>query len=85
MLFLFNKYIFERGVPTVANQDVRFKARAAGVAIWRIADYLGVSEMTVNRRLRKELNPEQKKVFLDAIQAIAAERAKQALDSAEGE
>ena len=67
----------------MANQDIRFKARACGVAIWRIADYLGVSEMTVNRRLRKELSPEQKKVFLDAIQAIAAERAKTAFEGEE--
>ena len=65
----------------MANQDIRFKARALGVAIWRIADYLGVSEMTVNRRLRKEMSPEQKKVFLDAIQAIAAERAKTTLEN----
>jgi len=69
----------------MANQDIRFKARAAGVALWRLADYFGCSEMTINRKLRKEMSPEDKKKFLDAIQAIAAERAKQAFDSTEGE
>ena len=61
------------------NIDVKFKARAAGVALWRIAKELGVSEMTINRRLRKEMTVEQKEVFMNAIKKIAAEMAREGM------
>ena len=68
----------------MANMDIRFKAKAAGVPFWRIGAKLGVSEVTIIRRLRKELTPEQKKLYLDVIQQIVSERAKADLESVEG-
>lgn len=59
----------------MANLDVRFKAKAAGVPLWKIAERLGVTEVTISRRLRKELSPEQKQQYFDAIQQIVSERA----------
>ncbi len=40
----------------IANAFVRRQAKAAGVALWQIARYLGVSEPTMTRRLRVELD-----------------------------
>lgn len=67
----------------MANLDLRFKAKAAGVPFWKIAEKLGVTEVTITRRLRKELSPEQKQLYLDVIQQIVAERAKADLEQVE--
>lgn len=69
----------------MANMDIRFKAKAAGVPFWKIGEKMGVSEVTIIRRLRKELSPEEKQRYLAVIQQIVSERAKEALDSTEGE
>ena len=66
--------------------DIRFRAKAAGVPFWKIGEKLGVTEVTIVRRLRKELSPEQKKIYLDVIQQIVSERAQADLEMAgEGE
>lgn len=69
----------------MANMDLRFKAKAAGVPFWKIAEKLGVTEVTITRRFRKELSPEQKQMYLDIIQQIVSERAKADLEKVEGE
>lgn len=68
----------------MANLDLRFKAKAAGVPFWKIAEKLGVTEVTITRRFRKELSPEQKQMYLDIIQQIVSERAKADLEKVEG-
>lgn len=55
----------------IANAFVRRKAKAAGVALWQIARYLGVSEPTMTRRLRVELDDADRQVVLDAINALS--------------
>lgn len=67
------------------NLDIRFKAKAAGVPLWRIAKEMKISDMTLFRRLRKELSAQEKQKFLDVIMKIAAEQATQALNSEKGE
>ena len=69
----------------MANMDIRFKAKAAGVPFWKIGEKMGVSEVTIIRRLRKELSPEQKKQYFDIIQLIVSERARTDLEKVEGE
>lgn len=44
----------------MANMDIRLAARGSGVALWKVAERLGISEPTLTRRLRKELNDEDK-------------------------
>ncbi len=53
----------------MANEDVKLEARGNGVPLWQIAEKLGISEPTITRRLRKELNAEEKA----KIRAIIAE------------
>lgn len=64
----------------MTNMDIRFRARVAGVPLWKIAEKMGISEPTIMRRLRKELSPEEKQKYFDAIQTILVEIAKQTPD-----
>lgn len=43
-----------------ANNDIRLKASGSGVALWRIADKLGIADATFSRKLRHELPEEIK-------------------------
>ena len=67
----------------MANMDIRFAAKAAGVPFWKLGEKLGVSEVTIVRRLRKELSADQKKIYFDAIQAVITERARADLEQTE--
>lgn len=52
------------------NQDIRLKAKGAGIALWQIADHLGISEPTMTRLLRRKVDKETKARFLNAIREI---------------
>lgn len=52
-----------------ANQDIRIAANAAGVKLWQIAEYLGLNDGNLSRRLRRELPDDEK----DRIRSIIAE------------
>lgn len=42
------------------NLDIRTEAKNAGVKLWQIADELGMTDGSFSRKLRKELNLEEK-------------------------
>ena len=50
----------------LANEELRNRARAKRVPLWKIAKELGVCEMTVSRMLREEL-PDDIKARIFAI------------------
>lgn len=54
-----------------ANADIRAKAKESKVLLWQIADKLGVTEWTMVRKLRKELDAEQKAQIFKVIEDIA--------------
>lgn len=58
----------------MANMDLRQKMRSEGVTFWQLADVLGVCEMTVSRRFRKELSETEKNKISVIIDRLAAER-----------
>ena len=58
------------------NETVRKTAKNAGVYLWEIGDYLGVSENTVIRWLRKPLDSAREGLFLNAISEVAKRKAK---------
>ena len=60
----------------VANRDVRDKMKEATLPFWRVAQSLGVAEITLSRWMRVPLEPTRKAQILDAIM-IAAQEAKQ--------
>lgn len=57
-----------------ANSDIRTKAKAAGVFLYQVADFLGISEPTLTRKLRRELAEQDKETFFNAIDSIKAQQ-----------
>lgn len=56
------------------NNDIRATARIADVRLWEIATFLGFSEPTMTRKMRRELSEGEKKKFLEAIDKISAQK-----------
>lgn len=56
-----------------ANYDLRTAAKNASVPLWAVADALHISEPTMTRKLRRELDEEEKARILDIISALAKE------------
>lgn len=54
------------------NQTIRAEARKAGVNLWELAEYIGITDATLSRKLRRELPEEKQKEYLAAIREIAA-------------
>lgn len=52
------------------NQEIINKAKQKGVPQWRIAEEMGISEMTLLRWLRHPLSEEKKEAFLNALNNI---------------
>lgn len=50
-----------------ANQDIRAKIKEAGLTMWGVSLELGVSESTLVRWLRVEVEGEKKERILEAI------------------
>ena len=49
------------------NKEIREAKKEKGMSQWQLGELLGVSENTVNRRLRKELSDEEKQKILKVI------------------
>ena len=54
-----------------ANADIRAKAIESEVFLWQIAEKLGISVSTMTRKLRKELDAEQKAKIFKVIEELA--------------
>ncbi len=55
------------------NKEIRAAAKSASVFLYEIAEKLGVSEPTFNRKLRKEFDEPTKRNALAAIEEIKRE------------
>lgn len=55
------------------NVEIRMKAKAANIPLWKIGERLGISENTMTRRLRKPLSSDQKNVIFKVIAEIQQE------------
>ena len=60
-------------MPNKKNNDIRIEAKRKGVSMWQIAQELNISEMTLFRWLRYDLEPEKRERILTAIDTIAEE------------
>ena len=58
---------------TLANEEIRKTAKKAGVPLWAIASKLGISEPSMTRLMRRELQEEKRKQILSIIEQITAE------------
>ena len=50
-----------------ANLEIRRLAKAEGIPLWKIADFLNVSEPTMTRKLRRELSDKEKREIMGVI------------------
>ena len=55
----------------MCNKDLRDEMRIANVRQWEVADAIGVSEMTMVKWLRKELDAEKKALVREGITKAA--------------
>ena len=55
----------------MCNKDLRDEMRIANVRQWEVADAIGISEMTMVKRLRKELGAEKKALVREGIAKAA--------------
>ena len=55
----------------MANQIIREELKARGMRQWQLADALGISEQTMVRRLRFELDEETQLEMLTKIDELA--------------
>lgn len=65
---------FLRSCFFMANQDIRQYAKKAGVRLWEVAEFLGVSDPTMTRKLRHELNDSEKSRIMSIIDELAKKR-----------
>lgn len=61
----------------MANDAIRAAAKEAGVKLWQVAEYCGVSDSTFSRKLRRELPIEQTERILNAIESMRRRREEQ--------
>lgn len=54
----------------MCNVDIRDEIRNAGLFHWKVADAIGVSEVTFCRMLRRKLPPEKKEGIRAAIRQL---------------
>ena len=55
-----------------ANVEIRNSAKEKGVKLWRVAEALGMADSAFSRKLRHELEEEEKNRVLSAIEQLAA-------------
>ena len=60
-----------------ANFEIRSECRKRRVKLWELAEWIGVSESTMTRKLRQELPGEQKDHILSMICKLAEHKAEQ--------
>ncbi len=56
------------------NHDIKEAAKKTGIKLWQIAEKLGINDGNFSRKLRKELNPEEKQKIFDIIAELQKEK-----------
>ena len=59
------KFYKMKGMNDMRNKEIRNAMKQKGITQWKLGELLGVSENTVNRKLRKELPEEEKNYTAD--------------------
>lgn len=55
----------------IANVEIRNSAKEKGVKLWRVAEALGMADSAFSRKLRHELDAEEKSRVMAAIEQLA--------------
>lgn len=54
----------------IANNDIRTRAKKAGVRLWQIAERYGINDGNFSRKLRRELPQQEKEKILRIIDEL---------------
>lgn len=60
-----------------ANKDIRKAVKESGITLWRLAEKIGIADSTLSVRLRHELSPADKELYMKAIKEAAEEMEKE--------
>lgn len=60
----------------LANQEIRNAAKQRGIRLWQAADALGITDATFSRKLRHELQEDEREQVLGVIAQLASENAR---------
>lgn len=55
----------------MTNDELRDAMKASGIFQWQIAEYLGIGETTLSRKMRSALNDDFRKKIENAIQVLS--------------
>ena len=55
----------------MCNKDLRDEMRIANVRLWEVAEAIGISEMTMVKWLRRELDDNKKVLIREGISRVA--------------
>ena len=55
------------------NEDIRRAAAGTGVKLWQVAEAMGMADSSLSRKLRRELEPEDKARVYAVIDELAKE------------
>ena len=55
-----------------SNLDVRWAVKDNGLYLWQVADFLGICDGTLSRKLRKELSDDEKQKIFYAVAHLKA-------------
>ena len=56
----------------MANIDIKNEMKSRGVRQWEVAQYLGISEATMCRKMRSPLDPDFRSQVLNAIETLGS-------------
>ncbi len=51
----------------MCNVEIKERMRIQGVRQWQIAEYIGMNESLLSRKMRRELNPDLKTLVIEAL------------------
>ena len=60
----------------MCNKDLRDEMRSANVRQWEVAESIGISEMTMVKWLRRELDDSKKALIREGIYKVARQHKK---------
>lgn len=67
-------FYFQKGGESVRNQDIRTAMQQDGLALWRVAEILGIHYNTLRNWLRKDLDAERRQQIIAAVQTAKDKR-----------
>lgn len=59
----------------MANEAIREKVKVTGVKYWEVAEWIGVSDVTLCRQMRRELPEARQQLILHAIDELTRRNA----------